>query len=82
MLTPGPMMVGLALGLAVMAAGCASSGKARFSSAKMCQAHGGTYDTTTKTCTYTASTKSAADTCRSHGGYYDTAADVCEIGLE
>jgi hypothetical protein len=65
-----------------MSTGCASSGKARFSAAKMCQAHGGTYDTNTKTCTYTASTRSAADTCRAHGGYYDTAADVCEIGQE
>jgi len=52
------------------------------SSAKRCQAHGGTYDTTAKSCTYAATTKTAAQSCQSEGGYYDTAADVCEIGQE
>jgi hypothetical protein len=82
MLTRRPLVVALMLGLAVTATGCASSGKVRVSSAKRCAAHGGTYNAGAKSCTYTASTKSAAQTCQSEGGYYDTAADVCEIGAE
>ena len=72
----------LLLGLALPLASCASAGKVRMSSSKMCQAHGGTYDATTQSCSYTQSTRTAKQTCEQHGGYYDTAAQVCEIGLE
>jgi hypothetical protein len=82
MLTRGSLMVGVVLAVAVASTGCASSGKVRMSSAKRCQAHGGTYDTTAKSCAYAATTKTAAQSCQSEGGYYDTAADVCEIGQE
>jgi hypothetical protein len=93
MLTRRSLVVGLTLVVAVMSVGCAStnpssspssspSNKARVGSARTCRAHGGTYNATTKSCTYTATTRSAKDTCAASGGYYDVAADVCEIGLE
>jgi hypothetical protein len=52
------------------------------SSSKMCQAHGGTYDATKETCSYTQATRTASPTCVQSGGYYDQAAQVCEIGRE
>ena len=89
MLKRGSVVGGLTLVLAVMSVGCASSSpssspssKARVSSSTMCRAHGGVYNATTKSCTYTAMTRSAKETCEAHHGYYDTAADVCEIGQE
>jgi hypothetical protein len=72
----------LVLGLALPLASCASTGKVRMSSSKMCQAHGGTYDATKQTCSYTQSTRTASQTCVQSGGYYDQAAQVCEIGRE
>ena len=74
----GQLVLGITLVAALAVTGCA--GKVHITSAKMCQAHGGTYNTTTKSCTYTASTQSAQQTCQAHGGYYDLAADDCEIG--
>ena len=72
----GSMVLGITLALAFALTGCA--GKARVTSAKMCAAHGGTYNASAKSCSYTASTKSAAQICQAAGGYYDTAADYCE----
>jgi len=68
--------------LAVLGSGCASGaggggGGVKMSSAKMCMAHGGTFNATAKTCTYTPSTRSAQQICQAHDGYYDTAADIC-----
>ena len=82
MLTRGSLVAGLTLALAVTSVGCASNGKVRLNSSKMCSAHGGEYNAITKKCQYSASTRSAQQTCEAHGGYYDTAADVCEIGRE
>jgi len=65
------------VGLAMLGTGCA--GKVRMTSAKMCAAHGGTFNAANKTCSYTAATRSAQQTCDAHGGYYDPAADVCEF---
>ena len=73
-----PRVLGIMFVAAVAATGCA--GKVRVASATRCQAHGGTYDTTAKSCTYKASTQSAQQTCQSEGGYYDSAADYCELG--
>jgi len=73
------LVVGISLAVALTTVGCAA-GKARMTGASMCQAHGGTYNATTKSCSYTASTKSAKDICQSHpGGYWDDAAGFCEI---
>jgi hypothetical protein len=52
------------------------------SSAKMCQAHGGTYNASAQTCSYTQSTRSAKQNCEMQGGYYDQAAQMCEVGME
>jgi len=80
----GKVVVGIALAaaLALPLAACATKGKARVSSAKMCQAHGGTYNASTQTCAYTASTKGAKQACEEQGGYYDPAAQYCEIGAD
>ena len=79
MLMRGSLVVGLTLVLGMTSVGCASRGKIRLSASTMCRAHGGTYDTRTKSCTYTAVTRSAKETCEAHDGFYDVAADVCEI---
>ena len=93
MLTRGSLVGALTLILAATSLGCASggasnspsgspSGKARMNSSTMCRANGGEYNAITKSCQYTASTRSAQQICQAHGGYYDTAADVCEVGRE
>ncbi len=76
----GRLIVGITLAVALASTGCA--GKLKLSSSKMCTAHGGTYNAAAKTCSYTASTRSAKQTCELHGGYYDTAADFCEMGMD
>jgi len=93
MLTRGSLVAGLTLVLAATSVGCTSSGasnspssspsgKVRMNSSTMCRAHGGEYNTITKRCQYTASTRTAKETCEAHAGYYDVAADVCEMGRE
>jgi len=57
------MLAGVLLGVALATVGCASGGgmgggKVRIKGSTMCTAHGGTYISATKSCTYTASTKS------------------------
>ena len=76
----GRLIVGITLAVALASTGCA--GKLMLSSSKMCAAHGGTYNAAAKTCSYTASTRSARQICELHGGAYDTAADFCEMGLD
>jgi hypothetical protein len=75
-----PFVVALTLVAALTATGC--GGKLRLASAHMCQAHGGTYNASTKTCTYQPSTRTAKQTCEAHGGYYEPTLDVCEIGRD
>ena len=75
----GPMIVGITLA-ALASTGCA--GTVRMSSSKACAAHGGTYDASAKTCSYTASTRSAKQICDQQGGYYNTIADFCEVGRD
>jgi hypothetical protein len=76
----GRLIVGIALAAALASTGCAT--KARVTTAKACAAHGGTYNASAKTCSYTTSTRSAKQICDQQGGYYDTVADVCETGLD
>jgi len=72
----GRLIVGITLAVALASTGCA--GKVKQTTAKACAAHGGTYNASAKTCSYTASTRSAKQICESQAGYYDTAADTCE----
>jgi hypothetical protein len=74
----GQLVLGITLAAALAVTGCA--GKVRVASAKMCQAHGGTYNATGKSCTYAASSRSAQQTCQAQGGYYEPVADICEMG--
>jgi hypothetical protein len=75
-----PFVVALTLVAALTATGCA--GKLRRNSAQMCQAHGGLYSASAKTCTYQPSTRTAKETCEAHGGYYESTLDICEIGRD
>ena len=60
--------------------GCATGGKARFSSAKMCEAAGGTYDRLAKTCDAPAvNSRKASEMCAAHGGWYQADLDTCEV---
>jgi hypothetical protein len=65
----------MTLTAAIAVTGCA--GKVQVSSAKMCKAHGGTYNASSKSCTYTALTRTAKQTCEEQDGYFDLAADIC-----
>ena len=76
----GRLIVGIALAAALASTGCAM--KARVTTAKACAAHGGTYNASARTCSYTASTRTAKQICDQQGGFYDTAADICETGLD
>lgn len=76
----GRLIVGITLAAALASTGCA--GKAKITTSKACAAHGGTYNASAKTCSYTASTRSATQICQAQGGYYDTVADTCEVGMD
>jgi hypothetical protein len=73
------VIAGVLLGVALTTVGCASGGRVRLSGAKMCTAHGGTYSAATKSCSYTASTKSLRASCEAQGGSWDDAAEFCSI---
>lgn len=75
----GVLGIALSASLILSVAGCA---KVRLDVARMCKAHGGTYNATTQHCTYPASTKTAREICEQQGGYYDPAAQSCEIGRD
>ena len=59
-------------------AACATGKGSRMSSAKMCQAHGGIYDSTTQMCSHTESQKSAKEICESLGGRYESNIQYCD----
>jgi hypothetical protein len=77
------MLAGVLLGVALTTVGCASGGmgggKVRIKGATMCTAHGGTYNSATKSCTYTASTKSLREACQAQQGTWDDASEFCSI---
>jgi len=78
------MVAGVLLGVALATVGCASGGgmgggKVRIKGSTMCTAHGGTYSSATKSCTYTASTKSLREACQAQQGTWDDAAEFCSI---
>ena len=74
------LALGIALAVSLAVTGCA--GKVRFASSKSCQAHGGTYDASARSCSFERSSKNAAAICQAQGGYYDPNADYCEIGAD
>ena len=81
-MTNGRLAAGVVLAVALALPLSACAGKVRMSSATMCQAHGGTYNASAQTCSYTQSTRSAKQNCEMQGGYYDQAAQMCEVGRE
>ena len=57
--------------------------KGRVTAARMCQAHGGTYNSSAQSCTYKSATLQAAATCQAQGGVYNSEMQFCEgIGKE
>jgi hypothetical protein len=72
------MRIRMIAALVLLLAACATGKSSHISSAKMCRAHGGTYDSTTQMCSYTESQKSAKDTCESMGGRYLSDIQYCE----
>jgi hypothetical protein len=77
----GHLILAITLTVPLVLAGC--GGKVRLSSAKMCQAHGGTYNSSTQTCaTAAASTATAQQACQRMGGYYDKTEQHCEVGRD
>jgi hypothetical protein len=76
----GRLVVGITLVAALAMTGCA--GKFKLSSKTMCEAHGGTYNTTAKTCSYTQTTRSAQQICQQQRGSWDSVADMCEMGMD
>jgi hypothetical protein len=77
----GHLILAISLTIPLVLVGCA--GKVRLSSAKLCQAHGGTYNASAKTCaTPAASTTTAQQACERMNGYYDKFADHCEVGRD
>jgi len=81
----GAVMAGITLVAALMSVGCASGPSAAeqkrigATAVQMCQAHGGSYNATTRTCTYTPTTKSMREACAAMGGAFDDAADYCDM---
>jgi hypothetical protein len=71
--------IGLVVALAISLSGCA--GRARVSVKSMCEAHGGSYSTTAKQCSYPAQppARSAAQICQMQGGELDPVSDECAI---
>ena len=74
------LALGIFLAVSLAVTGCA--GKTRLASSKSCQAHGGTYDASARTCTFERSSKRAQEICQAEGGYYDPNADFCELGRD
>ncbi len=72
-----PMRIRMIAALVLPLAACATGKSSRMSSAKMCRAHGGTYDSTTQMCSHEESQKSAKDICESMGGRYDSNIQYC-----
>ena len=77
----GQLAMGIALAVSLAVTGC-GGGKVRLASTKSCQAHGGTYDASARTCSFERSSKSAPEICQAEGGYYDPNADFCELGRD
>jgi hypothetical protein len=80
MLNGSRLIVGVMLGVALTTVGCATGGsRVRISGAKMCKAHGGTYNAATKSCSYVAMIKVLKQSCEEQQGTWDDASDFCQI---
>jgi len=71
------MRIRMIAALVLPLAACATGKSSRMSSAKMCEAHGGTYDSTAQMCSQKESQKSAKDICESMGGRYEPEIQYC-----
>jgi hypothetical protein len=71
------MRIRMTAALVLALAACATGKSSRMGSAKMCRAHGGTYDSTTQMCSHMEWRKSAKDICESMGGRYESNIQYC-----
>jgi hypothetical protein len=71
--------IGVVIALSGSLSGC--TGRVRLSGKTMCEAHGGSYSTQAKQCTYPAqqSSRSALQICQMQGGQWDDVSDACAI---
>jgi hypothetical protein len=71
--------IGVVIAISGSLSGC--TGRVRLSSKMMCEAHGGSYSTQAKQCTYPAqqSSRSALQICQMQGGQWDDVSDSCAI---
>jgi hypothetical protein len=67
----------LVLALAVPLTGCSS--KLRWTAKQMCEAHGGTYNAQSQSCSYVAMQRTAKQNCEAHGGVYWPQEQYCEV---
>ena len=71
--------IGVVIALSGSLSGC--TGRVRLSGKTMCEAHGGTYSTQAKHCSYPAQqpTRSVLQICQMQGGQWDEVSDSCAI---
>jgi hypothetical protein len=72
--------IGVVIALSGSLSGC--TGRVRLSGKTMCEAHGGSYSTQAKQCSYPAQqpSRSALQICQMQGGQWDEVSDSCAIG--
>lgn len=73
---PATMLLIAAVGFGL--AGCAEK-KVWRTSGQMCMAHGGSYNSDTRQCTFTASSVSGQQACEAQGGIYMADLQRCEF---
>lgn len=73
------VVIGIVVAISGSLSGCA--GRVRLSGKTMCEAHGGSYSTQAKQCSYPAQqpSRSALQICQMQGGQWDPVADSCAI---
>ena len=75
------MLAALGVTIAVAGSLSACASQVRLSGKSMCEAHGGTYASGTKQCSYPAQppSRSALQICQMHGGEWDDVSDTCAV---
>ena len=71
-----PLVVVITLAASLVMVGCAGK---EMSGVKMCEAHGGTYNASAQSCSYTKPMMTAKQICENHTGYWDPAAQICKF---
>ncbi|PYN89363.1 MAG: hypothetical protein DMD89_35140 [Candidatus Rokuibacteriota bacterium] len=70
------LIVAFTLAATTAITGCAGK---EMTGAKMCEAHGGKYNSSGQSCAYTTPMMTAQQICTNHTGYWDPAAQICKF---